>query len=478
VRAKSGYERVNVMIRSSPRYRFSAVGKLNSYSLFAESAWRATASTGRLGMVLPVGICTDDSTRLFFNALISGRQLVSVLGCYEVRRWFLGTDDRKSFCLFTAGEAPVAEMAFYIMNEHQFAERERRFEMTTEDLRLVNPNTGTCALFRSRRDAELVKHIYRRVPVLWNDEDDAGNPWQLSFSQGLFNMTGDSRLFESRPGPGRLPLYEGKMIHQFDHRWTSYESMTDGSIEELAVTDMEKANPMFLPRARYWVKAAEVTLKLKQRRWERDWIMGWRDIALASVERTVIASAMPIVAVGHTLPLFFCETLSAQHSAVLLANLNALILDYVARLKIGGTHLTYTYLKQFPVLSPAAYLNEDLEYICSRVLELSFTASDMAPWARDLGYEGPPFVWDLDRRALLRAELDAYYARLYRLTREELRYILDPADVMGPDYPSETFRVLKQNEERTFGEYRTRRLVLEAWDRLAAETSRAALVTA
>ena len=60
---------------------------------------------------------------------------------------------------------------------------------------------------------------------------------------------------------------------------------------------------------------------------------------------------------------------------------------------------------------------------------------------------------------------------LYGLTRDELRYILDPADVIGADYPSETFRVLKNNEIRQFGEYRTRRLVLEAWDRLAASAS-------
>ncbi len=89
----------------------------------------------------------------------------------------------------------------------------------------------------------------------------------------------------------------------------------------------------------------------------------------------------------------------------------------------------------------------------------------MTPFARDLGYEGPPFTWNEDRRAVLRAELDAFYARAYGLTHEELRYILDPSDVMGPGYPSETFRVLKENEIRRYGEYRTRRLVLEAWDR-------------
>jgi hypothetical protein len=90
----------------------------------------------------------------------------------------------------------------------------------------------------------------------------------------------------------------------------------------------------------------------------------------------------------------------------------------------------------------------------------------MGSFARDLAYDGPPFAWDEDRRALLRAELDAWYAYAYGLTRDELRYILDPADVMGSDYPSETFRVLKNNEMKRYGEYRTRRLVLDAWDRM------------
>jgi hypothetical protein len=80
----------------------------------------------------------------------------------------------------------------------------------------------------------------------------------------------------------------------------------------------------------------------------------------------------------------------------------------------------------------------------------------------------PPFPWNPERRAQLRAELDAYYARLYGLTRDELRYILDPKEVMGEDYPSETFRVLKDREIRELGEYRTQRLVLAAWDALEA----------
>ena len=171
--------------------------------------------------------------------------------------------------------------------------------------------------------------------------------------------------------------------------------------------------------------------------------------------------------VGNNVPLMvFPANSDPRRSAAMLANLDSLTLDFVARHKVGGTHLNFFIYKQLPILAHDRYTAADLAFIVPRVLELTYTAHDLAPWARDLGYDGPPFAFDPDRRAILRAELDANYARLYGLTRDELRYILDPADVMGADYPSETFRVLKEREQRAYGEYRTRRLVLEAWDTL------------
>ena len=128
--------------------------------------------------------------------------------------------------------------------------------------------------------------------------------------------------------------------------------------------------------------------------------------------------------------------------------------------------MTYAYVKQFPVLPPDTYTQTDLDFIVPRVLELTYTSEDMRPWAEDLGYTGDPFPWISERRRMLRAELDACYARLYGLTRDELRYILDPADIEGPDYPSETFRLLMNKEIREFGDYRTYNLVLDAWNRL------------
>jgi len=142
------------------------------------------------------------------------------------------------------------------------------------------------------------------------------------------------------------------------------------------------------------------------------------------------------------------------------------VLDYVARGKVGGAHLNFFIVKQFAVLPPSAFEKRDVEFIFPRVAELTYTATDLKGFAEDLGIGRAPFVWDEERRAHLRAELDSYFAAMYGLTRDELRYTLDPAETHGADFPAETFRLVKANEMKRLGEYRTQRLVLEAWDRL------------
>jgi hypothetical protein len=174
------------------------------------------------------------------------------------------------------------------------------------------------------------------------------------------------------------------------------------------------------------------------------------------------------VGCGNKFPLLNSAA-PAKAEAALLANLASLPFDYVARQKLAGTTLNYFLLEQFAVLPPSTFGSGELDFIVPRVIALTYTAHDMRPFAEDLGYDGPPFEWDPDRRTLLKAELDAYFAYLYGLSRDELRYMLDPKEVMGADYPTETFRVLKENEIRARGEYRTRRLVLEAWDRFAED---------
>jgi len=194
--------------------------------------------------------------------------------------------------------------------------------------------------------------------------------------------------------------------------------------------------------------------------------MAFKSVTSPTNERTVISSFLPFAGVANSMIVVTTMTRSSSLEGLLLANLNSLVLDYISKQKVGGVNLNFFIVYQFPLLPPTIYHTGDLDFIVPRVLELTYTAWDIQPFAQDLGYEGPPFPWDEERRALLRAELDAYYAALYGLTRDELRYILDPADVFGPDFPGETFHVLKEREIKQYGEYRTRRLVLEAWDRL------------
>ncbi|CAK6700545.1 Eco57I restriction-modification methylase domain-containing protein [Synechococcus sp. CBW1107] len=460
--AKREAEGSGEFIRGSGRFALTAVGDLNTYALFAELFLNLIGPGGRAGLIVPTGIATDNSTKAYFDAISSGNRLISLYDFRTGPGLFSEIGHQRfKFCLITLGQAEKTDFVFFTLQVPELADHRRHFTLESDDFSLLNPNTRTCPVFRSQMDAELTKKIYGSVPVLIDEAlGEQGNPWGIKFTR-MFDMSNDSHLFFDEPAPDRLPLYEAKLIHHYDHRWATYG--VDGSSRD--VTLAEKQEPGLQVTPRYWVEQSEVEARLKAQGWDRQWLMGWRDICRSTDERTVIASAAPIAAIGHTLPIFFCK----EHPDLLvclLANWQCLTLDFCARNKVGGTHLTYSYLKQFPFLPPSTFSQVAIAFIKPRVLELTYTSHDLKPWAEDLGYDGPPFFFDPERRALLRAELDAFYSHLYGLTRDELRYILDPADVMGPDYPSETFRVLKNNEIRYFGEYRTQRLVLEACDRL------------
>jgi hypothetical protein len=551
--AKRAQEAANAFFKNSTNYRLTAEGKLNTYALFAERFRTMLSKRGRAGIICPTGIATDNTTKAFFGELTRTQSLAGLYDFENRRRLFPEVVSCYKFCALTmsASPCPSGHFAFFLTDPSQTHDDTRRFTLSAADIALLNPNTRTCPVFRTKVDAELTKAIYRRVPVLVN-EITHDNPWQVSFKQGLFNMTSDSHLFRTEPGPGLLPLYEAKMIWQFDHRFGTFEGVTDRSNTHIPTpTPEQHADPSFRVKPWYWVPKEELDERL--RNWRHEWLIGFRDIARSIDERTAIVSIIPRVGVGHTMPLIVLP-FGASMVSCILGCLNSLCLDFVARQKLGGMHLTFGYLKQFSVLPQAVYGQTQTEFVVPRILELVYTAWDIKAFADDVWKEADdalraaiaqqwednraatgghqwdppewadipdafrvvradgrvdniepynpetlcplaPFKWDEDRRATLRAELDAYYAKLYGLNRKQLRYILDPhglskkelEDILdswedptcsGPhlwpaepalDFPGETFRVLKEKEEKQFGEYRTRRLVLEAWERLHAQ---------
>lgn len=465
------------------RFPLTGVGDVNLYALFSELVSVMVSAQGRAGIIVPSGIASDDSTKYYFKYLSEFEKIISLHSFENEEFIFKNVHHAFKFCLMTLSGKSTnngkADFSFFLRNVGALKNDERHFYLSKDDISLLNPNTRTCPVFRSQFDAELTKKIYRAAPVLIDENKTDGNPWGIKFST-MFHMSNDSHLFRTKAdldalggvaesamflvgNETYLPLYEAKMVHQYDHRWATYEANGVDS-RDMTLPEKHDAHSSSLPR--YWVEKHHVDQALVAKGWQKEWLLGWRGIARANDERSVIGAVFPLSGVGNSAHLLYLKVENEKTVVGFIGNISSLVFDYVARQKIGGANFNFFIPKQLPVIPPSKYTESDLAFITPRVLELTYTAWDLQPFARDLGYEGDPFPFDPDRRALLRAELDAYYAKLYGLTRDELRYILDPADLLGPDYPSETFRVLKNREMRELGEYRTQRLVLEAWDRL------------
>lgn len=447
----------------SGRYPLSGKGDVNLYALFAETCLALCNPGAHVGILVPSGIATDASTQDLFCALTDTRRLQCLYDFENREKLFPTIDSRLRFSALVASRSEVAETAFFLTHPRQLQEEARRLTFRASDFRKLNPNTGTTPIPRSKKDAELMLRIYERVPVLINERADE-NPWGIKFST-MFHMTNDSHLFLTEPTATSLPLYEGKMIHHYDHRWATFLTAGDKGVVR-DVTQVEKANRGFEASPRYWVEAAEVSSKLTDIAPDARWLLGFRDIARATDMRTFISAFMPRTAVGNKAPLLFVPNDKKTRVCCLQANLAAICFDYIARCKVGGTSMNFHYVKQFPVLPPEAYSEDAVAYISERVVKLTYTSESMRPFAEDMGYAGDPIVFNEEERAVWRAELDAVYAKLYGLSKEDLAYILDPATYYGDKCPTVTFPTLKANEIKAYGEYRTQRLVLEAYDRV------------
>ena len=465
--AKHQAERTSALIRRSGRYPLSAKGDINTYQIFAD----LMRTEGRqAGMIVPSGIASDNQTKYFFNDLVQSRSLVSLYDFENRKGIFPSVHRSYKYCLLTLADAQrthdKARFVFFAHDVADIDDPEKNYSLTPDDLMLFNPNTRTAPTFRNRRDAEITTGIYRRVPVLIREGVPDGNPWQVKLST-MYHMSNDSGLFRTRRqleddgwtlqgnrfirGEDRyLPLYVLAMVHQYDHRWATFEN---GKFR--LVTETEKKDPTFVAQPEYWVPMSETDKRIGD---DRSYLLGWRDVTNATNERTVIFSPHPRAGAGNPLPQFVSPLEYIQGTASVAATMNSLSCDYVARQKLGGTHLNFFYLRQLPVLRPDRLRSYE-SFIEPRVLELCYTAWDMFNFAAALGWRGPPFRWDTQRRALIRAEIDALMFHLYGISRPEVEYIMD------------TFEALQKGDRRRWGEYRTKRLILERYDAMIAADS-------
>ncbi len=216
------------------------------------------------------------------------------------------------------------------------------------------------------------------------------------------------------------------------------------------------------------------------------WFIGWRDITNSTNERTLINGIIPRVGVGHKFLLIRLQRRDIGNGLTLAAILSSLACDYVSRQKLGGTSFTYFTMNQIAVLPPSSFRGNELEFIWTRVLELTYTAWDLKEFARDIGWHGPPFKWNQERRDVLRAELDAFFFHKYLASANdgswlplaghssrqggtnEIRrlkaHFSTPRQAV--EYVLGTFPIVRRREESTYGYFRTRELIIAIYDQM------------
>ncbi|MCY3939264.1 MAG: restriction endonuclease [Chloroflexi bacterium] len=479
--ARERADKLGKLVRASGHYPLLGGGDINLYSLFVERSMSLIKPDGLVGLLTPSGIYADKTAARFFKS-VSTKGRVSGLFDFENRKiFFKDVHASFKFCALVFGgerrRFDRTDCAFFLHDVRTIDDRDRCFPLAPDDFARVNPNTGTAPVFRTRCDADITRRIYERHPVLVDRSDgEERRAWPVRYVR-MFDMTNDSHLFRTaarleeegfypvqgnrwrRGNEERLTLYEGKMVQAFDHRAASVVVNSDNlnrPAQPRQTTLEEHADPNWLPDPQFRVSEDAIE-------WPEGLggIVAFKHVTAPTNVRTMIACIAPRAGFGNSLPIFLpmdeasdgAALAYKESSHLLIANLNALVFDFVTRQKVQGQNLNWFVVEQLPVIAPGDYDRRfgavtARELVRNHVLRLTYTAHDMAPFARDLGHDGPPFAWDEEERRHLRARLDALYFHLYGLDRDDARYVLG------------TFPIVRRSDESQFGTYRTRDLIL------------------
>jgi hypothetical protein len=469
-------------MRESGRFPLGGVGDVNTYAVFTDLAWAALHPNGRAGIIIPNGLVVGFTYREFLRQLLSQKSLVSFFGFENEDKIFKDVHNETKFGLLTIGGTQVnidqPWFTAHIRQPAEIADPTKRYALTVDEIRAINPNTLNLPAFRWSKDAKVTAAIHTAAPILIEKEGSrvVRNDWEVSLKT-MFHMANDSGHFIDhddvapliierrgalavlRDGRHVYPLYEGKMFWHFDHRYGTYEGQTEKQANKGVlprVPDEKHKSTEYRIQPRYWVDARLTEGALGEDA-VRPWLFSWRDVGPS--ERTFIGTILPPTAMGHASPYMTTGT-SAENALALFTTLSSLVVDYAVRQK--SSRMTFFVVEQLPMLECAKleaappWLGEEVRtWLNNRALELFYTNWELQGLADSIGRKTPPFRWDPSRRHNLQAEIDAAVLHFYGLDREQAEWVLD------------SFTVLRKYEERDHGEFRTKRLVLAGYDAMA-----------
>jgi len=471
-------------LRNSGNYPLTGTGDINTYAVFAELAYKLVSPIGRVGILVPSGIATEHTTQEYIRTLIDSNTLAALYDFENLKGIFNDVHRSFKFCILLFGgyniKTKEKDFVFFAHSIYDLFDKRLHIAMSSADIKLLNPNTRTCPIFRNQRDLELTKSIYKRIPILIDrNREKGGNPWGLKFST-MFHQTNDANLFKSpkelekqkckliganweKDKKKYLPLFEAKMFRPYDHRFGTIFIKKENWVNQGQTTEttlVEHQNPEFAVMPRYWADEKDIFTRIENRKLTA--LLCFRNITRSTDSRTFIATFLPFVGVINSAPIMlFKEQITIRQQCCLLANCNSYVLDFVTKRKIGHINLNFFIIEQLPFLTPDCYEGNcrwdkktTLEkWISERVLKLTCTSNDMIPLAEEAGFEHKVWKWKPDERAELMAELDAAYFILYGIKRDDAEYILSTfSGAQGEDEglfdnPSIAARILKYYEK-------------------------------
>jgi hypothetical protein len=435
--AKRWNDSLSIFFRDSGAYPLTGVSRVNLYSIFTEKYQSLININGATGNVLPTGIILDNNNKDLYFYLIQNNKVDTVIDFENRASLFPDVDSRYRFCLFvTVGQNGRNQYKFY---QTEPSKDGVFVTITLEDIEAINPNTKTCPSFRNQKDFKLAQKIYRRLGVFQNESYPEKNKWDVRI-RTPFNMSNDSGMFKPY-NEELLPLYEAKYIYHFNHRYSNWNGITTES-----TNNSHLCNTDFKIKTQYYLTREELVSRFGSSKW----FLAYRMITNSTNERTMVASIIPNYPCGHSLSLIETETL--LHALFLEGCLNSYVFDFFSRQTVGGTNFNHWILKQLPVLDFNVVSVELQNIITEKILRLNYTAFDLKPMAEEFGFIGEPFVWNNLERLQLQCEIDAIYAHLYNLEKDELDYIL------------ETFPIIKRKDIVKYGSYRTKETILKMYD--------------
>lgn len=451
-------------------YELTSKGELNTYQLFAELFLKMRNESGRAGAIVPTGIATDKGNSKFFRYIVENK-LLSSLADFINGKIFKNIHSRMRFSLIVFGKSDQARMLFVLRTPEQLYTKQF-LKISTSDLLLINPNTGTAPVFSSQRDMDLILKIYKNNMVLLREYPDGrtDNPYGIKVF-GQFHMSNDSDkfmreqelidqgykknwIYYEKDGERYVPLCEGKSFYILDSRYNHISEDGNG----IACTAEEKSDPWFFPKTRYYVRDEDNKASYSDQKWNKKWVIVYRNITNPTNERTFVASMVfNVFAWGNSASVLIGEKLEQ-----LIIPFISHILDFVTKNKIQGTNMNKFIVLQLPVPDPDKFkklpgIDEGdsclEESVIRRLVKCVNYSYDMEPFVKEMGYEIEPRKWDERERLDYMAQLDAIAAHLYGISYEDLEYIFT------------TFPIEKRTQEGTYGTYLSRDLALEYFKR-------------